>query len=261
MSLFNFKKKKTAKTSDVYEVGGDTKTEEIVATGEIPADNVETTKELESTKVFSADQTNVSDAEEGKTIVIDPLFGEQKVLEKNDSSEIIETNDGEEYEYVTINYGKNAFVLTIVCVVIGMFVCFFLTKDKMIDEIRTAYQQQGYMITNGATATASEIAEGKTAYVKGAKITGTYVEIDTTQATATSTDILQGYTAYAKGQKIVGAIPTYNGLFIITPSNNNFTIYKGVYLPKDITIVGDEDLIPSRIKADVKIFGVTGSYK
>ena len=124
------------------------------------------------------------------------------------------------------------------------------------------YQQQGYAITQiGATATAADIKEGKTAYVMGNLITGTYVELDTSLATATPADILQGFTAYVNGVKITGTIPTYSGTSMITPGAKDIKISKGTYLPDGIFVAGDGSLQGKNIKAGVKIFGITGTYK
>ena len=64
-----------------------------------------------------------------------------------------------------------------------------------------------FVNTSDATATANDIALGKTAYAQGNKIYGTLIPgTDTSDATATASDILEGKTAYVNGQKLTGTL-------------------------------------------------------
>lgn len=138
-----------------------------------------------------------------------------------------------------------------------------------ITEGKTAYVQ-GEKITgtstkdadtSDATATADDILEGKTAYSNGVKLTGTATAgIDTSDATAVAGDILSGKTAYVDGAKVSGTI-TSKSAQTYTPGTTAQTIASGQYLSGAQTIAGDADLVASNIKKDVSIFGVTGAYQ
>ncbi|MBR0137082.1 MAG: hypothetical protein IJM15_01595 [Erysipelotrichaceae bacterium] len=192
----------------------------------------------------------------------EPLFKteiENGNEEAEENEELLEEDD--EYEYVTPHYTRNSILLVLFCMIAGAVIMYFLAADSIVASIREDYLKQGYMLTNDANATPSDIAQGKTAYVNGRLITGTYVELDTSVATATEADILKGYTAYVNSVKITGGIASFRSTTNYMPGKNQVTISKkGVYIAEDIIIQGDQNLLPQNIKAGVTIFGVKGTY-
>lgn len=74
--------------------------------------------------------------------------------------------------------------------------------------------------TSDATAVASDIRQGKTAYGASGKLTGTLVPLDTSDATAVAGDIVSGKTAYVNGSKVTGSLPLF-------PNSRTFTVDNG----------------------------------
>ena len=83
--------------------------------------------------------------------------------------------------------------------------------------------------------------------------------VDTSDATATASDILQGKTAYANDTKLTGTIVSKEAQ-TYTPTTTAQTINAGQYLSGAQTIAGDANLLAENIKSGVTIFGVVGTY-
>ena len=82
----------------------------------------------------------------------------------------------------------------------------------------------------------------------------------TEDATATAADILNPKTAYIASGKVTGQIQSKTAS-TYTPTTTNQVIASGVYLSGSQTILGDTNLVPSKIANGVTIFGVEGTYE
>ena len=115
------------------------------------------------------------------------------------------------------------------------------------------------------TVTAADLAKDVTAHDKtGAVITGTSTyDSDTTDATATAGDILSGQTAYVNKNKLTGSMPNRGAVTgsILTVAGT-YTIPNGYHDGSGIVGIDSTEqakIIPSNIRKDIEILGVTGT--
>lgn len=115
------------------------------------------------------------------------------------------------------------------------------------------------------TITKEKVLNGYTAHGKdGEPITGTCMfDANTQDATATDAEILAGKTAYNKGAKVTGKMPN-NGAVngTISTKSSQYTVPQGYHDGSGkVSIASDEQakIIPTNIRDGVTILGVTGT--
>lgn len=117
----------------------------------------------------------------------------------------------------------------------------------------------------GDTVTASDILSGKTAHDRtGAPITGSCTfDADTTDATALAAEILKDKTAYVAGAKVTGTMPNRGAVTgNISTKTGQYTVPQGYHDgggKVGISSTEQAKLIPSNIREGVTILGVVGT--
>lgn len=115
------------------------------------------------------------------------------------------------------------------------------------------------------TVTADKLLEGATAHDKsGAPITGTCTyDADTQDATAAVAEILEGKTAYARGTKLTGTMPNKGAVSGTIATKEAYTIPMGFHDGSgtvSLDATESAKLIAGNIKSGISILGVEGTY-
>ena len=118
---------------------------------------------------------------------------------------------------------------------------------------------------SGDTVTADKILDGFTAHdKKGDTITGTCkYDVDSSDATAAVAEILQGKTAYVRGQKLTGTMKNNSAVAgTISSKDEQYTVHQGYHDGSGKVGIVDtekEKLVPANIREGITLLGVEGT--
>ena len=131
---------------------------------------------------------------------------------------------------------------------------------------KVVYGSQVLIDLTGDTVTADKLLSGFTAHGKdGSPIEGTCTfDVDSQDATAAVAEILVGKTAYARGALLTGTMPN-NGSVSgeISTKDGQYSIPQGYHDgggKVGIAATEQSKLTPGNIKAGVNVLGVMGTY-
>lgn len=137
--------------------------------------------------------------------------------------------------------------------------------DSYVNKV--VYAGQTLIDLTGDTVTPEKVLTGITAHDKsGAPITGTCsFDVDSGDATASIDEILSGRTAYARGAKLTGAMPN-NASYVknITTLAQKVTIPKGYHDGSGsvgIDTTEQSKLVAGNIRQGITILGVVGTLE
>lgn len=135
--------------------------------------------------------------------------------------------------------------------------------DKFVSKV--VYGGKTLMDLTGDTITADKLLAGVTAHGKdGAPITGTCAfDVDSTDADAQVAEILAGKTAYARGAKLTGTMPNNGGVDLkISAVDQEVSVPQGYHDGSGKVTISEADqakLVPANIREGVTVLGVEGT--
>ena len=139
-----------------------------------------------------------------------------------------------------------------------------MAENQYVNKV--VYGNNTIIDLTGDTVEAGKMLAGYTAHDKsGATITGTCdFDSNTQDATAAVAEILNGKTAYARGVKITGTMPNRGAIQeVITDKAQEVSVQQGYHDGSGTVKIDDTEaakIIAGNIKDGVEILGVTGTY-
>lgn len=139
-----------------------------------------------------------------------------------------------------------------------------MPEQKLINKV--IYGDSTLIDLTADTVSKDTLSQGITAHDKtGAIITGTSTkDSDTSDATVAVAEILVGKTAYARGAKLTGTMPDNGGMSgSITTKEQEVSIPMGFHDGSGKVAISTEEqekIVPANIKQGITILGVEGEY-